>query len=141
MQIDFTSYRVKMYEKAHGSIYNLIVLDTDHVSELLKVGTGNDNDEEVCNFLDCLKKSDEVIATGKKGLQGVLWYLIDILDEEGFFTYLTAQEIKSLIQEQLEKQNKQAKKTEEEKQKQMEEVLKKLMEAQKKNIGTKNGKK
>lgn len=145
LTIDFTSYRIKMYEKQKGSIYNLIALDTDHISELLKVGTGCDSDEEVCNFLDALKKSEAVKKTGEKGLKGVLWYLIDLLDEEGFFTYLTAQEIKSLIQEKLDRMNKIEKMTEEERKVETEKVvtqaLQKLIEAQKKiNAGTESGK-
>lgn len=136
LNIDFTSYRIMQYEKVNGSIYNAIALDTAHIVELLKIGTGNDNEEELCNFLDTLKKE-------KGGLKGVLEYLIDILDEEGFFTYLTAQETKSLIQEQLERMNKQSKMTEEERkvetQKVVEEALKKLIETQK-NSGIKTGK-
>lgn len=137
MQIDFTSYRIMQYEKLKGSVYNAIALDTAHIVELLKIGTGNDNEEELCNFLDTLKKEHD-------GLKGVLWYLIDILDEEGFFTYLTAQEIKSLIEEQLKEMNRKALMTEEERQKEtqkvVEEALKKLVETQKKTTGTKSGK-
>lgn len=97
LAVDFKSKNIMLYEKAHGSIYNAIGYSTYLAIEFLKVATGCfDEEGAVLELFDDLRKE-------KGGIVGVVDYLIDRCEEDGFFTYLTGAEVKEVAKNQLEK--------------------------------------
>lgn len=128
MQIDFTSYAIRQYEKEkkENNIFKLFIVQTSPVVELLKIATNNTNERQVCEYLDELKKE-------YGGLRGVLFYLLDELEADGFLPYITAQEIKDAIDRQGEDFKKKLTQTEEE---QKAELIKGLEDSFKKMLIT-----
>lgn len=135
MRIEFKSINIADFEKSTGkNIYSIIGYSTSLAIEFLRVATGVFDEAErgaVASFLDEIKKEHG-------GIRGTVDYLIDLCEEEGFFTYLTGAEVKQILKAQEEKLKKEALLSEEEKKAQMEQMivegLKKLQAT-----GTKNG--
>jgi hypothetical protein len=120
MVIDFRSRHIEYFEKSTGkNIYSIIGYSTSLAIDFLCVATGVFEEEkrsEVADFLDEIKKEHG-------GIRGVVDYLIDLCDEEGFFTYLTGAEVKKILKEQEAKLKKEALLSEEEKKAQLQEMI------------------
>lgn len=139
MNVDFKSRNIGYFEKTTGlSIYSVIGWTTDLAIKFLRVATGVFEEErynEVADYLDTIKKEHG-------GLKGTVNWLIDLCEEEGFFTYLTGAEVKMLLERQEAVLKKEALMSEEEKKAEMKAQVKEmiaegLMEL--KNSGIKNG--
>lgn len=135
MVIEFKSKNIARFEKETGkNIYSIIGYSTTLAVDFLKVATGEfENEDAVYDLLDSLIKE-------KGSLRSVVDYLIDLCEQAGFFTYLTAANVKEILTKQEETLKTESMLSEDEKQKKMEEMivngLKKLQTS-----GTKTGKK
>lgn len=135
MVIEFKSKNIAKFEKETGkNIYSIVGYSTTLAVDFLKVATGVFDDEDtIYDLLDSLIKE-------KGSLRAVVDYLIDLCEQSGFFTYLTAANVKEILTKQEETLKTESMLSEDEKQKKMEEMivngLKKLQTS-----GTKNGKK
>ena len=139
MNVDFKSYNIAHYEKTTGqSIYAVIGWTTNLAIEFLKVATGVFEEErhrEVADYLDEIKKEHG-------GIKGTVNWLIDLCEEEGFFTYLTGAEVKMLLERQEAVLKKEALMSEEEKKARMKEEINQMIEDGLKKLvdsGSKNG--
>lgn len=139
MNVNFRSCNIGYFEQTTGqSIYSVIGWTTELAIKFLRVATGvfeEDRYTEVADYLDVIKKEHG-------GIKGTVNWLIDICEEEGFFTYLTGAEVKKILEENEKQLRNQALLSEEEKKAQMKAQVKEmiaegLMEL--KNSGTKNG--
>lgn len=135
MVIEFKSKNIAKFEKETGkNIYSIVGYSTTLAVDFLKVATGVfDDDDSIYDLLDQL-------IVEKGSLRAVVDYLIDLCETSGFFTYLTAANVKEILTKQEETLKTESMLSEDEKQKKMEEMivngLKKLQTS-----GTKNGKK
>ena len=135
MVIEFKSKNIAKFEKETGkNIYSIVGYSTTLAVDFLKVATGEfENEDSIYDLLDSMIKE-------KGSLRAVVDYLIDLCEQAGFFTYLTATDVKSILTKQETQLKTESMLSEDEKQKKMEEMivngLKKLQTS-----GTKTGKK